>query len=45
MGIIISPAIGALVMSLGTVIVAVNSQTLRRYEPTGELDEEEYEHG
>jgi Cu2+-exporting ATPase len=32
-GIILSPAIGALLMSLSTVIVAVNSQTLRRYEP------------
>jgi Cu2+-exporting ATPase len=32
MGIVISPAIGALVMSLSTVIVAVNSQTLRKYE-------------
>ncbi len=32
-GIVVSPAIGALIMSLSTVIVAVNSQTLRRYEP------------
>jgi Cu2+-exporting ATPase len=32
-GIILSPAIGALLMSLSTVIVAINSQTLRRYEP------------
>ncbi|MDH5462214.1 MAG: copper-translocating P-type ATPase [Candidatus Bathyarchaeota archaeon] len=32
-GIIVSPAIGALLMSLSTVIVAVNSQTLRKYEP------------
>ncbi|MFW6110941.1 MAG: heavy metal translocating P-type ATPase [Thermoproteota archaeon] len=32
-GIVISPAIGALIMSLSTVIVAVNSQTLRKYEP------------
>jgi Cu2+-exporting ATPase len=32
-GIILSPAVGALLMSLSTVIVAVNSQTLRRYEP------------
>lgn len=32
-GIIISPAIGALVMSLSTIIVAFNSQTLRKYEP------------
>ena len=32
-GIILSPAVGALLMSLSTVIVAINSQTLRRYEP------------
>ena len=32
-GIIISPAIGALLMSLSTVIVAFNSQTLRKYAP------------
>jgi Cu2+-exporting ATPase len=32
-GIVVSPAIGALVMSLSTVIVAINSQTLRKYEP------------
>jgi Cu2+-exporting ATPase len=32
-GIVISPAIGALLMSLSTVAVAINSQTLRRYEP------------
>ncbi len=32
-GIIVSPAIGALLMSISTVIVAVNSQTLRKYEP------------
>jgi len=32
-GIVVSPAIGALVMSLSTVIVALNSQTLRKYEP------------
>lgn len=32
-GIIISPAIGALLMSLSTVIVALNSQTLRKYGP------------
>ncbi|MDG6221784.1 MAG: copper-translocating P-type ATPase [Candidatus Bathyarchaeota archaeon] len=34
-GIIVSPAIGALLMSISTVIVAVNSQTLRKYEPKG----------
>jgi YHS domain-containing protein len=33
LGIVVSPAIGALLMSLSTVIVAINSQTLRRYEP------------
>ncbi len=32
-GIILSPAVGALLMSLSTVIVAINSQTLRKYEP------------
>ena len=32
-GILVSPAIGALLMSLSTVIVAINSQTLRKYEP------------
>jgi len=34
-GVILPPAIGALVMSLSTVIVALNAQTLRRYEPAG----------
>jgi Cu2+-exporting ATPase len=34
-GIVISPAVGAVLMSLSTVIVAFNSQTLRRYEPKG----------
>lgn len=33
-GIIVNPAIGALLMSLSTVIVAINSQTLRKYETT-----------
>lgn len=32
-GILINPAFGAVLMSLSTVIVAVNSQTLRRYYP------------
>jgi Cu2+-exporting ATPase len=32
-GVIVSPAIGAVLMSLSTVIVAVNSQTLRKHEP------------
>jgi Cu2+-exporting ATPase len=31
-GIVLSPAVGAILMSLSTVIVAVNSQTLRKYE-------------
>ena len=33
LGVVLSPAIGALIMSLSTVIVALNSQTLRKYEP------------
>ncbi len=33
LGIVIDPAVGAILMSLSTVIVAVNSQTLRRKEP------------
>jgi Cu2+-exporting ATPase len=32
-GVTVSPAIGALLMSISTVIVAINSQTLRKYEP------------
>jgi Cu2+-exporting ATPase len=32
-GVVIDPAVGAILMSLSTVLVAVNSQTLRRYEP------------
>ncbi|MEM2975779.1 MAG: copper-translocating P-type ATPase [Candidatus Bathyarchaeia archaeon] len=32
-GVILPPAIGALIMSLSTVIVAFNTQTLRKYEP------------
>jgi len=32
-GVILPPWIGALVMSLSTVIVALNAQTLRKYEP------------
>ena len=32
-GVIVSPAIGALLMSISTVIVALNSQTLRKHEP------------
>ena len=42
-GIVVSPAIGALLMSLSTVIVAFNSQTLREYEPKGvEFVEKKY---
>ena len=29
-GILLSPAVGALLMSLSTIIVAINAQTLRR---------------
>ncbi len=36
LGIVISPAVGAILMSLSTVIVAINSQTLRRYMPERE---------
>ena len=32
LGVIINPAIGAVLMSLSTVIVALNSQTLRKSE-------------
>jgi Cu2+-exporting ATPase len=38
-GVIIDPAVGAILMSLSTVLVAVNSQTLRRYEPKVETKE------
>jgi Cu2+-exporting ATPase len=34
-GILLPPAVGAIIMSLSTVIVALNSQTLRKYEPEG----------
>jgi len=36
-GVVLTPAVGALLMSLSTVIVAVNSQTLRKYEPKVEF--------
>jgi Cu2+-exporting ATPase len=36
-GVIIDPAVGAILMSLSTILVAVNSQTLRRYEPKTEM--------
>jgi Cu2+-exporting ATPase len=32
LGIVLSPAVGALLMSLSTVIVAINAQLLRRVE-------------
>jgi Cu2+-exporting ATPase len=35
LGILLSPAVGALLMSLSTVIVAINAQLLRRVELTG----------
>ena len=31
-GILLSPAVGALLMSISTVIVAINAQLMRRYE-------------
>jgi Cu2+-exporting ATPase len=40
-GILLPPAVGALIMSLSTVIVALNSQTLRKYEPEGAEFKEE----
>jgi Cu2+-exporting ATPase len=40
-GVLLPPAVGALVMSLSTVIVALNSQTLRKYEPKGVEPKEE----
>lgn len=44
-GIILSPAIGAILMSLSTVIVAINSQTLRKYEPkTTDIKPTTHEH-
>ena len=36
LGIIIDPAVGAIFMSFSTVLVAINSQTLRRYKPKTE---------
>jgi Cu2+-exporting ATPase len=35
LGILLSPAVGALLMSLSTVIVAINAQLLRRVELGG----------
>jgi Cu2+-exporting ATPase len=36
LGVIIDPAVGAILMSLSTILVGINSQTLRRYEPETE---------
>ena len=36
LGVVVDPAVGAIFMSLSTVLVAINSQTLRRYEPKSE---------
>ena len=41
LGLIVDPAVGAILMSLSTVLVAINSQTLRRYEPKFETAEME----
>lgn len=35
-GFFLPPALGAVVMSISTIIVALNSQTLRKHEPQGE---------
>ena len=35
-GIIIDPAVGAILMSMSTVLVSINSQTLRSYRTRGE---------
>ena len=35
LGLVVRPAVGAVLMSLSTIIVAFNSQTLRKYEPKG----------
>ena len=43
-GVLLPPVIGALFMSLSTVIVAVNSQTLRKYEKTGPASRVEEKH-
>jgi Cu2+-exporting ATPase len=34
-GILLSPAVGALLMSLSTIVVAINAQLLRRVDLTG----------
>jgi YHS domain-containing protein len=40
-GILLPPAVGAIIMSLSTVIVALNSQNLRKYAPEGVAFKEE----
>jgi Cu2+-exporting ATPase len=40
-GLVLPPAVGAMIMSLSTVIVAFNSQTLRKYEPKSAAFKEE----
>ncbi len=43
-GIVIDPAVGAIAMSLSTVLVAINSQTLRKYLPHSEMPKNETQH-
>jgi Cu2+-exporting ATPase len=42
LNIVITPAIGALLMSMSTVLVAINSQTLRKYEPKTTMSVEKF---
>jgi Cu2+-exporting ATPase len=44
LGVVIDPAVGAIFMSLSTVLVAINSQTLRKYEPHSEEPKMEMRH-
>ncbi len=41
LGVVVDPAVGAIFMSLSTVLVAINSQTLRKYEPKSEKPKKE----
>lgn len=43
-GFVLPPAVGAIIMSLSTVIVALNSQTLRKYEPKAPAEFMEKKH-
>jgi Cu2+-exporting ATPase len=43
-GVLLPPAVGALLMSLSTVIVALNSQTLRKYETSSPTSNKEEKH-